>query len=95
VQIDLLIDRRDQVINLCEIKFSVALFTITKKYATNLAHKIMVFKEETQSKKAIHLTMITAKGLQQNNWAENLVQNNLSADILFMYCTIIGCHQNT
>ena len=83
VQIDLLIDRRDQVINLCEIKFSFAPFTITKKYATDLAHKILVFKEETHSRKAIHLTMITANGLKQNNWAENLVQNNLSADILF------------
>jgi len=83
VQIDLLIDRRDQVINLCEIKFSVAPFTISKNYAASLNQKVSVFKEETQTRKAIHLTMITTNGLQENNWAKNLVQNDLSMNILF------------
>jgi len=82
-QIDLLIDRRDQVINLCEIKFSVAPFTITKTYAGNLAQKISVFKEESKTKKAIHLTMITTNGLKQNSWAANMVQHDFSMDILF------------
>ena len=82
-QIDLIIDRRDQVINLCEIKFSIAPFTITKSYADSLMQKISVFREETKTNKAIHLTMITTKGLQRNNWANSIVQNDLTMDILF------------
>ena len=46
------IDRRDHVVNLCEIKFSLSLYTITKAYAENLRNKIRAFKEETGTKKA-------------------------------------------
>ena len=38
---------------------------------------------ETETKKAIHLTMITTYGTKQNNWAMQLVQNNLDMGILF------------
>lgn len=82
-QIDLIIDRRDQVINLCEIKFSITPFTITKAYAEQLMHKIGVFREETKTTKALHLTMITTKGLVRNNWSDTLVRNDLKMDVLF------------
>lgn len=82
-QIDLMIDRRDGVVNLCEIKFSAAPFTITKSYAEQLQNKISVFKMETETKKAVHLTMITTHGTKENNWAMQLVQNDLKMDILF------------
>ena len=52
-QIDLIIDRRDRVINICEIKFSSSLYTITKAYADKLRQKITVFKTETGTQKAI------------------------------------------
>ena len=61
-QIDLVIDRRDQVINLCEMKFSIAPFVITKAYASQLQQEISTFRTETQTKKAIYLTMITTYG---------------------------------
>ena len=66
-QIDLVIDRRDGVINLCEMKFSTSTFTITKAYATELREKIRLFKELTKTRKAVYLTMVTTYGLTRNN----------------------------
>jgi len=83
VQIDLCIDRNDQIINLCEMKFSVNKFTIDKSYSENLRNKIGAFKTETKTKKAVHLTMITTFGLTENEYALNLVQNRLTMDVLF------------
>ncbi|MBC7863667.1 MAG: AAA family ATPase [Bacteroidia bacterium] len=81
-QIDLLIDRRDQVINLCEMKFSINPFIIDKKYDAELRNKIGSFKNETQTRKSVFLTLITTFGLQQNAYSGN-VQNDLKMDILF------------
>ncbi|NML41356.1 AAA family ATPase [Chitinophaga sp. G-6-1-13] len=82
-QIDLVIDRRDQVINICEMKFSINNFTIDKKYAEQLRNKIGIFKEETKTRKAIFLTMITTFGLNKNSYSDSLVQNSLKMDVLF------------
>ncbi len=81
-QIDLVIDRKDQVINLCEMKFSIAPFSISKKYAENLRNKIAVFKHETKTKKAIYPTFITTYGLDQNQYTY-LAQNKLTMKDLF------------
>ncbi len=83
VQIDLVIDRRDQVINLCEMKFSVHPFTINKKYAEELRNKVGQFKEQTGTRKALFLTMVTTYGLKRNEQAASLVQNDLTMDVLF------------
>jgi hypothetical protein len=82
-QIDLLIDRRDQVINICEMKFAMAPFGITKKYADAIRNKIGVFKADTGTKKSIYFTMVTTFGLVQNEYAKSLVQNSLTMDVLF------------
>ena len=82
-QIDLVIDRRDQVINLCEAKFSINTFTIDKAYSEELRTKIGVFKDVTQTSKAVFLTLITTLGLTQNDYAQTLVQNSLTMDVLF------------
>lgn len=82
-QIDLIIDRRDQVINLCEIKFSTEPYVITKSYARQLRQKIAVFRTETGTKKAIFLTMITTYGVYENEHARGLVQNDLDMEVLF------------
>ncbi len=81
-QIDLLIDRKDQVINICEMKFSLAEYSITKKYAAQLRNKIEDFRLSTNSKKALFLTMITTYGLKQNVHS-GLVQNDLTMEIFF------------
>ncbi|SEN84004.1 hypothetical protein SAMN05216436_1234 [bacterium A37T11] len=82
-QVDLVIDRRDGVINLCEMKFSINPYTIDKKYADELRSKIGIFKSETNTRKAVYLTMITSFGLSRNMHANSLVQNDLSMDALF------------
>jgi uncharacterized protein len=82
-QIDLVIDRRDQAINLCEMKFSINSFVIDKAYADNLRQKIGVFKAATATRKAIFLTFITTYGLADNEYAGSLVQNSLTMDALF------------
>lgn len=82
-QIDLIIDRRDQVINVCEVKFSISPFTITKKYAAELRNKVGAFKQETGTRKTVFLTMITTWGLNQNMHSTGLIQNELSMDDLF------------
>ena len=82
-QIDLLIDRRDQVINICEMKFSINSFIITKKYAGEIRDKIGIFKAATGTKKSIYFTMITTFGLLENEYANSLVQNSLTMDALF------------
>ncbi|KAA2245854.1 ATPase [Chitinophaga agrisoli] len=81
---DLVIDRRDQVINIFEVKFSINSFTIDKKYADELRRKIGVFREETQTRKSVFLTMITTFGLTNNQYSTSLVQNALTMDVLFV-----------
>jgi uncharacterized protein len=83
-QIDLLIDRRDQVINLCEVKFYLDEFTITKEYADKLREKISIFKEASQTKKSVYLTMITTFGVAKNKYANALVQNQIMMTDLFV-----------
>jgi uncharacterized protein len=83
VQIDLLFDRRDQVITLCEIKYSLNKFSIDKKYAVNLRNKIGIFRSETNTKKAVHLAMITTYGTEENEQYYDLVQNTVVMNDLF------------
>lgn len=82
-QIDLLIDRADRVINICEMKFSIDAFAISKTYAEELKKKIRVFKEVTKTHKAVHLILITTWGLVRNNYSDTLVQNELTMDVMF------------
>ncbi len=82
-QIDLVIDRRDRVINLCEMKFSINKFVIDSKYADELRNKAGVFKTETKTRSSIFLTMITTYGIQPNSHSIGLIQNDISMNGLF------------
>lgn len=83
-QIDLIIDRSDQVINICEMKYSDDEFTITKDYEKNLLHKMESFRTETGTEKSLHLTMITGNGLKHNAYA-GIIQNEITAKELMRY----------
>ncbi len=63
-QIDLLIDRRDQVINLCEMKFSRSEFEITKQYDGHLRDRAEIFRSATKTRKALHQTFVTTYGVK-------------------------------
>jgi hypothetical protein len=82
-QIDLVIDRRDRVVNLCEMKFSQAVFTINKSYAQQLRNKVNIFRDTTRTNKSVFLTMITTFGLTRNEHSLSIVQNALTMDALF------------
>lgn len=86
-QIDLLIDRNDQVINICEMKFHQKEFTISKSYATQLQKKITVFSEVTQTKKQLFLTMISTFGVIANKHSQGLIDNQFTMEILFKKTT--------
>ena len=82
-QIDLLLDRQDNVISICEIKFSNAEFAIDKTYATELKNKLDTFRRESKTKKALFLAMVTTYGTKDNMYSIGLVQNEVTMDDLF------------
>ncbi len=83
IQIDLLIDRNDHVINLFELKFYNAEFSISKAYAKELRTKMAVFKENTQTKKQLFYTLLTTFGLTANENSIGLINQILTMEILF------------
>jgi AAA+ ATPase superfamily predicted ATPase len=82
-QIDLLLDRADRCINLCEMKFATSEFTIDKKYAGELQNKLNVFNEEIKTKKVVFITLITTYGVKANEHATAMVQAEVMMVDLF------------
>jgi len=82
-QIDLVIERNDRVINLCEMKYANDEFTIDKKQDENLRQKRATFREETKTRKTLHLTMITTYGIKRNQYWGN-IQSEVTINDLFM-----------
>jgi len=69
-QIDLVISRADNIINLCEIKYSAGEYALTKAEAMKISNRMEQFQRETASNKGIHVTLITTNGLAKNMWSE-------------------------
>jgi AAA+ ATPase superfamily predicted ATPase len=84
IQIDLIIDRKDGIINLCEMKYSNSEYTITKEYSEWLQERREIFRHSTKSHKSIHLTMITSFGIKRNAYWNN-IQSEIRLDDLFIY----------
>lgn len=81
-QIDLLLDRGDNTINVCEMKYCNKPFVISQEYLLQMNERCESFRLLTNSRKAINLTMITSNGLEHNQgW--NAVQNEVKLDDLF------------
>ena len=70
-------------INICEMKFSINEFEITKSYANELESKLKVFRENTQTRKTLFLTMVTTHGVKNINNYTGLVQNEIKMGVLF------------
>jgi uncharacterized protein len=83
VQIDLLLERADQVINLFEMKFSISTITLTSESAQALRRKTWAFAEVTKTKKRLSLVLVSPFGLQHNAHSLGLVDNSLVLDDLF------------
>jgi len=82
MQVDLVIDRRDEVINLCEMKYSLKEFTIDKDYENKLRERQELFRKETKTRKALHITFVTTYGLVKNKYS-GIVQSEVTLDDLF------------
>ena len=83
-QVDMLIDRSDNVMQLCEMKFYNAVFTIEKSYYLNLKNKIAALQQDTKTRKNIFVTLITSYGIKENEYSKELVHSHLGMDVLFV-----------
>ena len=82
VQIDMLINRNDGVVNLCEMKFSREPYELTADELARMQRRRKVFKDETGMRKAVHLTMVVSPELKKNAYA-NEIQSTVMLDDLF------------
>jgi hypothetical protein len=82
-QIDLLIDRADATITICEMKFSEGVFILDKRYAEELRQKRDTFRRVTRTRKNLFLAMVTTFGIAENAYANELVVNSVLAEELF------------
>ena len=81
-QIDLLIDRNDNTINICEMKFYKSQYRLTKEDIEEMQHRLDTFQTETKTDKTLLLTLITSYGLTPNS-DTNQIQSELTMDDLF------------
>ena len=82
-QIDLLIDRADEVINICEIKYVSDKYEIDADYEERLRNRASLFRNVTKTKKALYHTFITTYGVSQNIHS-GIVQSEVVMDQLFV-----------
>ena len=81
-QIDMLIDRADKTVNVCEMKFYNRPYAMTAKDETDIERKVSSFIEATKTDKNVIVTMITTKGIEQNEHS-GCIQRELTLEQLF------------
>ena len=81
-QIDLLLVRKDGIVNLCEMKYSKSVYAIDADEDQKIANRVAAFSKALGENKTIHVTMITAHGLAHNTYWNN-VQSEVTRDDLF------------
>jgi hypothetical protein len=82
VQVDLVIDRNDNVINLCEMKFWSDEYSVSKEYSTELRRKRSAFSDNTKTRKVLVTTMVTTFGLVKNAYGMEIA-SQVTLDDLF------------
>lgn len=82
-QIDMIIDRADQIIHLCEAKFTKENFTIKNAYAAQLRLKKTIFRQASKTKKATFTTLLTTYPALQNKYYLEEIDNEITMDKLF------------
>jgi len=81
-QIDLLISRKDQVINLCEMKYSTSEYVVDAEFVRSMNRRISDFRTITGTRYAIHPTLVTTYGIFRNAYATE-IQAVITTDDLF------------
>ena len=82
-QIDLVIERGDRIINLCEMKFSSSPYTIDKDYEMRLRERMGLFVSQTRTRCGIHITLVTTFGVVRNSHYHSIVNSEVCLDDLF------------
>jgi AAA+ ATPase superfamily predicted ATPase len=82
-QIDLLIERDDNIINLCEIKFLNNDYQLSKNDYSNIKNKLFEFEKDTKTRKTIFVTLITTFGLKPNEYSNELINKTITLKDLF------------
>jgi uncharacterized protein len=82
-QIDMIIDRADQIIHLCEAKFTKNSYAISKSYAAQLRLKETVFRGATKTKKATFTTLLTTYPALKNEYYLEKIESEVTMDKLF------------
>lgn len=82
-QIDLLIDRKDGIVQICEAKFYNTEFNITKEYSAKLRQKRGTFKEVTKTKKSVLTTLLSVYPANRNMYYNEEIYAEITADQLF------------
>ena len=72
-QIDLLIQRKDMIIDICEMKYTIGEFSINESYQQNLRNKLQTFINEVNPKEQLQLTMITMNGFKENEYSSDII----------------------
>jgi uncharacterized protein len=83
VQIDLLVDRQDNCINLFELKFYRTEWEMNKKDSIDLENKRSIFIEKTGTKKTVFISLLTSFGVKRNEYYLQTVQNHFTMEVLF------------
>lgn len=79
-QIDMLIDRSDNCINLCEMKFFNTRVIVDKKMASGLMNRRQDFLQLTATKKTVFTTIVTSYGIKSNDLSLNVVDSVVTLD---------------
>ncbi|MEK7258099.1 MAG: ATP-binding protein [Bacteroidota bacterium] len=82
-QVDMVIDRADQIIHLCEAKFTKDNFTLDGEYAARLRLKKTIFKQATQTKKAVFTTLLTTYPALRNKYYLEEIDGEVTMERLF------------
>lgn len=85
VQIDLIFERPDNIVNLCEIKYTKEPFLIDKQYAAHLRYREQIYIQKTQTKKQIFHSFITSVGIKNNIYSKDMVESVLTLSELFKF----------
>jgi hypothetical protein len=80
-QVDLVIDRSDKIVNLCEIKYAFSEYEIKKEYDEKLRRMKEIFVSETRTRKAVQTTMITTFGLKRNAYGAAITSEVVLDDL--------------
>ena len=78
----MLIERADNVLDICEMKYSQTSYALTSGYRNTLLNKAGRLSDETAGKQAVHIVMVTVNGLVRNQYTD-IINNEITIEDLF------------